>query len=414
MKKIAIFSVLLAGFVVAVNAAPVAGTQRRGQSAVVNTPASTGNTTTAARAATTRSTVGRSATTPTAQTSSVSARSAAVPRATAARSASTSSATTISARAAAQQKVVGTGTSVAAARDNSVVNPQCREKFEGCMDSFCMIDNASGGRCICSDRNAELDSILLEIERLDAQSYKMATEGVERLEMGADAEAAMAAAQAAAKAVETEVVSNNRNQSTSRRTLDLSLWDQDYASLEDLDVFAMNEVDPVDGKTGDALYRAAANICRAQIPECANDLTMLQMMYTQQIKSNCTAYENDLKKRKTASSNKLAAAEKALRETALDQLRTANKYDLGQCTLEFKKCMQTTAGCGTDFKGCVGIAAAENAKQSSLKKANMKMYAIKGSNTQISVAASTMDALESKRPMCESITNSCVNVKGQV
>jgi hypothetical protein len=150
------------------------------------------------------------------------------------------------------------------------------------------------------------------------------------------------------------------------------------------------------------------------MPECANDLSMLQMIYAQQIKSDCTAYENTLKQQKTASQNKLSAAEKALRDAALEQLRTANKYDLGQCTVEFKKCMATTAGCKDDFTGCVGIAAAENAKMSGSAKASMKMYDIKGSATKISIAASTFDALDSKKVMCMNVTNNCVAVKDKV
>ena len=234
----------------------------------------------------------------------------------------------VAARAGATQKVIGSGTKVAAATKNVVVNEECQQKYNGCMDAFCMLDNDTGGRCICSNQNAEYDAILAEIEKLDEQSYQMATFGVEKIEMGADAEAAIASANAAAQSVIKK--DDDDKKKTARRTLDMSLWTQEVDFEGDEDLFDDGTSNSLEGKEGDALHRAAAEICIAQIPECASDMQMLQMMYSQRIKSDCTAYENSLKQKKTASSQKLAAAEKALREAALEQLHIANKYDLGQ------------------------------------------------------------------------------------
>lgn len=336
----------------------------------------------------------------------VSARAARMPAQT-----STGAKPVVAARAGTTQKVINKGTKVATAAKNIVVDEGCQEKYDGCMDSFCMLDNETGGRCICSDRNAELDSILAEIEKLDQQSYQMATFGVEKLEMGSLANDAIAAANAAA-----DEVMNEKNEETkkARRALDLSMWDSPI-EIEDEEVFfdavAMS---PVEGKEGDALHRAAAEICVAQIPECKNDLSMLQLMYAQRIKSDCAAYENSLKQQKTASQQKLNAAERALRETALEQLQTANKYDLGQCTIEFKKCMQTTGGCGDDFAGCASVSAMDSTstRKSTSKKA--KNHLIKGALTTIEISASTYDALVAKKPLCESVTKSCVAVADQV
>ena len=60
----------------------------------------------------------------------------------------------VNARAATTQKVVSSGTSIASATTNTVVSEECRTKYYGCMDSFCMLDNTNGGRCLCSDKNA--------------------------------------------------------------------------------------------------------------------------------------------------------------------------------------------------------------------------------------------------------------------
>ena len=328
--------------------------------------------------------------------------------------ASAPKAPTVSARAATTQKVVGTGTKVSGAAKNIVVSEECQAKYEGCMDSFCMIDNDSGGRCVCSDKNAELDAIFAEIEKLDEQSYQMATLGVEKLEMGDDADAAIAAANKVADSLKNGGITDPKKKA--RKALDLSMWDAAADLEEEEDVFAASSSssDSLDGKEGDALHRAAAALCKAQIPECAKDINMLQMMYGQKIKSDCTAYENVLKQKKTQSSQKLQAAERALRETALEQYQNANKYDLGQCTIKFKECMQTTAGCGNDFAKCATTSAmdATNTTKSTSKKS--KNYFVQGAISTIEISASTYDALMAKKPLCESVTKQCTKVATQV
>ena len=206
MKKIAIFCALLLGVSATANAATAVNPRGQSASGTTNNASTTGTRTgtAAARSATTaRSATGTRSST----TTSTTARSATAGRTTVSRtptSASTSSTTstarsaTVAARAGATQKVIGTGTTVAAANQNVVVSEACRQKYYGCMDSFCMLDNDSGGRCICSDKNAEYDDILAQIEALDLQSYQMATYGVERIEMGDAADVAIANANAVA------------------------------------------------------------------------------------------------------------------------------------------------------------------------------------------------------------------------
>jgi len=278
------------------------------------------------------------------------------------------------------------------------------------MDSFCMIDNDNGGRCICSDRNAELDSVLAEIEKLDQQSYQMATVGVEKIEMGADADAVMANVNSVVDALDKE-----NNKTSARRSLNLDLWN---TTIDDSDDDIWSSVDSmassIDGKTGDALYRAANSICVAQMPECGSELSMLQLMYSQRIKSDCSAYENSLKQQKNASATKLASAQQAMREAALEQYRNANKYDLGQCTTEFKKCMINTGGCGSDFANCASVAASDNTNVNKSRRGKSTTYSIKGATTTIEISSSTYDTLYAKKPLCENVTKQCVAVADQV
>lgn len=350
-------------------------------------------------------------------TSSATAARSAVPRSATQNSKTQSSAvvgraaTTVSARAATPtQKVINSGTKISAATQNTAVNEECQNKYFGCMDAFCMLDNTSGGRCICSNRNAELDTVLNEIEKLDQQSYEMATFGVERIEMGDNADAAIAKA----NAVADSTIARNNTKKKSRAALDLSLWDNS-ADFDDVVFFETDTLQSdIDGKTGDALQSAASGLCSAQIPECSRDMSILQLLYAQKIKSDCVAYENSLKQRKNASQTKLSAAQKALREAALEQIQASNKYDLGQCTIQFKKCMQSTGGCGDDFAACASVAAFDKTNLSKSTSKKGKNYFIKGEVTNIEISGSTYDTLLAKKPLCEYVTKSCTAVADKV
>ena len=388
--------------------------QRRGQGAAASN--NTGTVSTRTGATTARAATARSATAARAATPAVSARAATTGRTMVSRGGTATTAAraatpAVAARAATTQKVIGTGTKVAAAAENTVVSEECRQKYNGCMDSFCMLDNDSGGRCICSNRNAELDEVLAQIEQLDQQSYQMATYGVERIEMGDSADTVIANANAVAQSILAE------DEDEQRQSL-VSMWSNPSYLYDDADdIFADSGLaNPIEGKTGDALLAAANDICVAQIPECSSEMSMLQLMYSQQVRSDCTAYENSLKQQKNASQQKLYAAETALRDAALEQYQTANKYDLGQCTIEFRNCMQTTGGCGDDFSGCASVAASDNTNTSN-RRSNSNSdskYSIKGEVTTIEIYASTYDTLLGKKPLCESVTKQCVAVADQV
>ena len=283
MKKIAILSMLIAGIL----GDAVGATRPTGRAGVRGGTSTTAQKTTAARAATNSRTAPRAAAPATTGAQTVNRGRAAT---------TTATKPVVAARAGATQKVIGTGTKVATATKNVVVSEECQQKYDGCMDSFCMLDNETGGRCLCSDKQE-----LMKQGRL--KSYQMATFGVEKIEMGDDAEAAIAKANAAAQSV---VAKDEEVQKKARRTLDLSMWDT-AVDFEEDDVFGASAMSPIEGKEGDALHRAA-ELCVAQIPECSSDVQLLQMMYAQRIKSDCTAYENSLKQQKNSSAQKLAAA----------------------------------------------------------------------------------------------------------
>lgn len=385
-------------------AAPVAARAGARQKVVANT--GTAKTTTNAAAAPkvngARAAATKKVATPTVKTNATAAPSTGKPMA---------------ARAGATQKVIQTGTKVATATTNTTVPQECQDAFYGCMDAFCMLDNASGGRCQCSDRITELDKVLEDILKLDEQSYIMATEGVERLQMGEAEEQIMARAKAAADRVtiDDKKAQNSEESKKKVRQLDLSAWNTNvFSADDDDDIFGASDasddlVDTFADKKGDELYKSAAKMCIKQIPaQCNASGQMMQLVYAQRIKSDCAAYENSLKQQKIASTQKLQTAQKALRDAALDEYKDQNKYaDLGSCVVALKQCVQSTGECGADFSGCV----ADNATLNVLyKSGNASSIAVKKLTNSVTISQATYDNLESAALKCESVVRQCVNV----
>ena len=314
---------------------------------------------------------------------------------------------TVTARAATTQKVINSGTKIAAATKNTAVDEECQEKYFGCMDSFCMLDNANGGRCLCSDINAKYDALLENIDKVNEEAYLKGTLGVEKIKLGDNAEEVFRLVNAASTTSEDTVKSIRKT----------------FLQEDDDDVFALDtEQTSIDGLTGDALRVSVNELCFAQIPECSANQNMLQLLYAQRIKSDCSAYENSLKSRLATAKSNLYEAEESMRQVAAEQTKDANKYNLGQCTTEFTKCMQSTGECGEDFSKCATIVSFDNTnkQQSGTKKAQhtIKHTLADGSKSKndvyIEIAESTYQTLLMKKPLCEHVTNSCVRVKDLV
>lgn len=330
------------------------------------------------------------------------------------------------ARAAATKKAINMGTKVSTAIENTTISTECQNAYYGCMDAFCMMDNGSGGRCQCNDRITELDKILDEIMKLDEKSMNLATQGVEKVQMGELA----SQIDARAKSLEKEFLSDEEKKQQAaaqpkKRELDLSAWNNSSLFDDDDDVFGDKEqdgfqiADDLANKKGDELHKAAAKICTQQIPaQCKTAAAMLQQTYAQKIRSDCTGYENALKQQRTASAQKLQTAQKAVREALLDEEKNKNKYeDLGSCVIAFKQCMQTTGECGADFSGCVAdtsILSALYGKAKGAKNGKVATTQIKTGATTVTISSATYDILQNKAMRCESVVRQCQNANGGV
>ena len=280
---------------------------------------------------------------------------------------------TVTARAATTQSPINNGTKVNAAT-KTTANSECQKLYNACMDSFCVIDNVDGGRCVCIDKFKTFEKLHNEINDINLQAYKLTTLGVEKIHATISKNTALD-------------IDSMQTASKTDLTSALDMW-------------------------GNTLRTTAHDACVAQIPQCANNLQMMSMMYSGTINSDCIGYENSLKNLRANAKQQLQLAEGNLREIALDSAKNANKYDLGQCTIKFRECMQTTAGCGEDFTGCVDIVNQNKARI--LNNQTEQLFKIPNTTANLSIAKSMYDVLQSKAPMCQSVLNQCVKVKDQV
>nr|MBQ0091491.1 hypothetical protein [Candidatus Enterousia merdequi] len=299
-----------------------------------------------------------------------------------------------------QQDVFG-GTKITEAGTNSLVDSECSDSYFSCMDAFCVVDNVSGGRCQCSNKHIELSKQFDELLAKDEQAESMAQYGADFVKLGK---------------VENDIMSDIEKAKTKQPTVSQSTgvsradWDAMFMTQEpEDDEEEFVDTDDVSNKHGDELYIEADKMCLEQTPaKCkAKDISeMFQMMYAQKIKSDCAAFENAIKQKDTEVFAKLSDAQKAVRSAALEEFNNENKYDLGQCAIEFRDCMKTTGGCGDDFVGCVGLAGNNNLTQSTVL--------IEGDLTSTAIYASTMDTLLSKKVLCDHVLDNCEKVRDNV
>ena len=320
----------------------------------------------------------------------------------------------------ARTSVVSMGTKVAAATSNTLVDSECQESYFGCMDAFCIVENVSGGRCQCSNKHIALSARLKEIMDMDNQSYAITTYGVEHIELGTAADDVLSASERAFdKAIkdanDESVVDKPKTEKKSGLSFDD--WNKKFSANNDDDdedeVFEL-DADDIASKKGDELYKAAMEMCFEQTPQkCKASEEMLKMLYVQKIRSDCAAFENSLNKQETESTVKLEDAKRNVRDAALTELQNTNKYSLGECALEFKKCMNGENVCGEDWTGCVKLAASENMANDTAGSV-AKQVTIQGAFSDVTIAATSMDALLAKKPLCDYVTNQCIKEKDKV
>lgn len=319
-----------------------------------------------------------------------------------------------------KQSAIQSGTNVRTKVEVSgLYDQECYDLFYGCMDQFCISDNENGGSCACSDLNAKYEKELEEIKNTLDKAEEIKTVEVEKIKAGANADIIFGKNRRYdedGNIIGVDDLTPEEKKKQKRESL-MAMFNK--ATEDDDDIFD-EEDDDIFSKTGGALHKAAEKLCMEQMPEnCSSDVQFLRQVYGRQITSDCKGFQNSIAKKRDEAEAQLASAEADVRTALAESLETFNKYDLGTCMVEFKKCMMTEDACGADWMGCVATIADANMQgideSKSFKKKNIKSSAQKAyDGTTYGIAVSTMEGLDSKRLICERVLNQCVDVRDQV
>lgn len=307
-----------------------------------------------------------------------------------------------------KQAAIQTGTNVRTRLTaTGLYDQECYDAYYSCMDQFCITDNASGGSCACSDENAKYEQQLAEIQDMMDEVARIRAEDVEKIRAGANADIIFTGERKYdeyGNIIKSGELTATEKKAQNRQSL-MALFD---AASDDEEEAATGIAD----KTGNALYNAAQELCAAQIPnKCSVDLNFLTQLYSRQIVSDCRGFENSINAKMTAAKQDLVAAQGEVRTALQESFASANKYDLGTCMVEFKKCMQTDDACGAGWENCVSTIASENMQNNTaVSTAGTTVTTV----DKYDITASTMEILNSKRTICEKVLNQCVAVRDQV
>ena len=311
-----------------------------------------------------------------------------------------------------KQSAIQQGTTVRTKTEaTGLYDQECYDMYFSCMDQFCITDNSNGGSCTCSDDSIEYEKQFAEIQDILNEANRIRTEDVERVKAGANADIIFTGERRYdenGNILDEGELSEAEKKAQKRESL-LAMFNTNF--YEDEEVFEDSGTSIAD-KTGNELYKSADELCYLQVPDsCAGDIDFIRQLYSRQIVSDCLGFKNILAKKRSEADLELASAEAAVREALQESFDEANKYDLGQCMVEFKKCMQTDDACGEDWENCVFTIASENMQ-------NNEAVSTAGSQVQTvntyDITASTMEILESKRTICEHVLDQCVVVRDMV
>lgn len=312
----------------------------------------------------------------------------------------------------AKQSAIQNGTTVRTrVAATGLYDQACYDAYYGCMDQFCITDNSNGGSCACSDLNAGYEAQLAEIQETLAEAERIRTIEVEKIQAGAQADIIFTGTRQyddKGNLVGVNELTSDANSKEKKRQDLLAMFETPLIDEEDEEYVISSIAD----KTGAALFAAAEEVCMPQMPaSCDKDIQFLRQVYSRQVTSDCKAFENTIASKKAAAEIELAEAEGAVRAALKESLDAANKFDLGQCMVEFKTCMQTEDACGKDWENCVSVIASENMQNNKAKSTAGTTIA---TVEKYDITASTMEILDSKRTICENVLNSCVAVRDMV
>ena len=316
----------------------------------------------------------------------------------------------IAAPAAKKQSAIQEGTTVRTkTAAKGVYSQECYDEYYGCMDQFCISENENGGSCTCSNKYEKYEQQLSEINETLAEADRIKTVEVEKVKLGANADIVFNGERkydAKGNVVRTNTGRDAKTSKTAKKQELLKMFETKFDDDDE------DEDDDIMSKKGAALFTAANATCTEQIEDsCAKDLKILRQMYQRQIESDCQGFANSIKQQKSAAQSAMNSAESDVRTALKESFDSANKYNQGECMVEFKKCMQTDDVCGKDWINCVSTVASENMQNNVTKStAGTKVK----TTIAYDITPSVMERLEAKRTICERVLDQCMAVRDTV
>jgi hypothetical protein len=278
------------------------------------------------------------------------------------------------------------------------------------MDQFCISDNESGGSCVCSSSYGQYESKLKQIEKNTDEANRRSTIEVEKIKAGSNADILFTGTREYDKAGNVSSIENQKDAKKRARqaSIEAMMSDGDEEEEEDETISEFS----MEGLTGKNLYDGARNICLEQVADvCGSTLVMQTQRYLAQIKNDCIALSKSLDDLLKKSELAILDADKEMVAARQEVNNEVNKYNRGQCMVEFKKCMMTEDACGPDWGRCAGSVAAENMQNNAAKSVRGTKVAHVG---RFDLTDSTMEMLESKRNICEGILDQCQAARAEV
>ena len=314
------------------------------------------------------------------------------------------------AAAAKKQSAIQNGTTVRnKVNAKNLYSQDCYDEYYGCMDQFCISDNGNGGSCMCSNDNAKYEKELQEIEQMLAKAEQLSTTEVEKIKLDAQADIVFNGERKYDEKGNVIKVDagNAADKKKSKRADLMKMFENNFDEEDEED-----DNDNIANKKGAALFTAADEICTDQIDgSCSKDMKILRQLYQRQIDSDCRGFANSVKKQRADAQNAVASAESDVRNALKESFDSANKYNQGECMVEFKNCMLGADACGSDWTNCVSIIASENMQN---KKATSTAKTKVKTVVAYDITPSVLERLESKRTICERVLDQCMVVRDNV
>ena len=305
-----------------------------------------------------------------------------------------------------KQSAIQNGTTVRAkVNAKGLYSQECYDEYYGCMDQFCISDNVNGGSCMCSNDNEKYEKELSEIVNMLAEAERISTEEVEKIKLGANADIVFTGERQYDENGNVIQVGKGKTNEQKRQDL-LKMFETNFDDEDEVGF-----TDSIANKKGAALFSAADEICLDQMDDsCGGEMKLLRQLYQKQIDSDCKGFANSIANQRTAAQAALRSAQSDVRNALKESFDSANKYNQGECMVEFKKCMTGADACGADWENCVAAVASEKMQV----RVNKKKTYRKTTDTGNTIEASVMERLESKRTICERVLDQCMAVRDNV